>query len=168
MLASTIQETIALPVPLLPVVTLIQLASLLAVHGQSAGAVTATEPVSAAEVWERLVADSSYVHPGADGRGEDAGVGVDGVVGMRSVHASRPTVVSHVNINRARLRGREIMINTVPTSQNAVTRDSMIPPGTGTTTAALDWPRLPRSTRTRPVAATPMPPYIPGLLGVSS
>jgi len=49
-LASTIQETNALPVPLLPDITLIQLASLLAVHGQSAGAVTVTKPGSAPDV----------------------------------------------------------------------------------------------------------------------
>jgi hypothetical protein len=93
-------------VPPAPDTTLIQLTSLLAVHAQPAEVVTVTTPGSDAEVWGRLVVESSYVQPGvSEGEGEGEGEGV-GAVGTRSVQAVRLSIVSDAHASREQARSR--------------------------------------------------------------
>ena len=57
-LATALNATVPLPVPLAPEVTVSQLALLAAVQAQPVGAVTDTEPVAAADVSDWVVAES--------------------------------------------------------------------------------------------------------------
>jgi hypothetical protein len=58
-----------LPVPLAPLVIVIQLVAVVAVHAQLLPAVTVTDPVASAAVGEVLVGSIEYVHGGGGGGG---------------------------------------------------------------------------------------------------
>ena len=61
--AATVKPVEPLPVPLAPLVTVIQAALLEADHGQPAGAVTLVEPAPPAAVGDRLFVEMLNVHP---------------------------------------------------------------------------------------------------------
>jgi hypothetical protein len=61
--AATLNPTEPLPLPLAPLVTVIQLTLAAADHGQPAPAVTFVDPLPPAAVADRLVDESENVHP---------------------------------------------------------------------------------------------------------
>ena len=62
-LASTVYLTVPLPVPLLPLVMVIQFAPVVAVHGQPDGVVTVTSPLPPSFGNDSLVGEMVNVHP---------------------------------------------------------------------------------------------------------